>query len=294
MGQVDFFLLCFPVWAGTVEQVCPLPLWLCSASSHSIPVPPATNCPRSRDTRQSTWCLLQWQAMPLVSINSQSFIWDGFLLTIKLAFTNGEHFTASLWSYCSMAVKFNSAPTWPCLDLPASWWLMPRHCFLCGRRCFFNKRFKRVWHYWAYKSSEHFSSFNCVPAQLCFQLIIGTFNSICNFCVSSVVLCDLLLAVVFSQVKCSISSLGYSLNSSCGIPWTGNAQPCCPRWVDLQHWCFFQVFCKEISLRLFWLYLTWSGLDHRLFSALLVLFPCHVNFVLTAFIRSTGIRLERQ
>lgn len=29
--------------------------------------------------------------------------WEGFLLTIKLGFTNGEHFTASLWSYCLLA-----------------------------------------------------------------------------------------------------------------------------------------------------------------------------------------------
>lgn len=195
-----------------MEQVCPLSVWLCSASSHSIPGPPATNCSRSRDTRRSTWCLLQWQAMSLVSKFSKLFLGWIICLQLSVALQMGNvsllpfgHTVCLLRN--STAVRFNSAPTWPCLDLPASWWLMPsvwRHCFLCGRRCFFNKRFKRAWHYWAYKSSEHFSSLNCVPAQLCFQLIIGTFNSICIFCVSNIVLCDLLLTVVFSQVKCPI------------------------------------------------------------------------------------------
>lgn len=49
MGQVGFFLLSFPGWAETVEQVCPLPV-----CSHSISGPPATNYPRSKGTRQST------------------------------------------------------------------------------------------------------------------------------------------------------------------------------------------------------------------------------------------------
>lgn len=43
------------------------------------------------------------------------FFWEGFLLTIKLGFTNGGRFTTSLWSYCclprsSTAVRFNSVP----------------------------------------------------------------------------------------------------------------------------------------------------------------------------------------
>lgn len=36
----------------------------------------------------------------------------------------------------------------------------------------------------------------------------------------------------------------------------------------------------------------WRGLDHRLLSALLVHFPCHADFVLAPYIRTTGIRLE--
>lgn len=123
-------------------------------------------------------------------------------------------------------------------------------CLTVWEKVFFNKRFERAWHYWAYKSSEHFSSLNCFPAQLCFQLIIGTFSSICIFCVRSVVLCNLLPTVVLSQVKRSIWSLGYSLSSSCVLLWTGNPQPCCARLVDLRRWCFFHVLCREVSLSL--------------------------------------------
>lgn len=42
----------------------------------------------------------------------------------------------------------------------------------------------------------------------------------------------------------------------------------------------------------FWAHLVWSGLDHRLLSALQVLLPCHADFVLAPYVRTTGIRLE--